>query len=412
MVFPTGADFACAKFSTHVDFSYATFAGHASFSHATFAGHASFFHATFKERVDFTGTTFAAHVDFNAATFAAEAVFRHAHFDAQAYFAHTTFAAEARFNAAHFATQPLFGGTTFATEADFSGTTFAAGATFDATRFSAHRISFRLSRFSGQTLFLPAQEVETHQRIRIFSAATEEVDFRDLVIEPPECLSFRHADFQTCRFLNTDLRKVELTGVLWPKKGARRVVYDEISPVLGEACPWDELERLYRELKQNYDDHRNYAQAGDFHYGEKEMQRRNPATPWNLRVLLWLYWLVSGYGERFRRPLLCALVLLIVGTVVYLLCGLVPKAPILSSRPGTTAFLVMPGAVSRPAPLPITQLDAWLSALHYSFRVMTLLKPEDLEPMGFAKVMQTIQSLLGPLFLGLFALAVRQRLKH
>ena len=43
---------------------------------------------------------------------------------------------------------------------------------------------------------------------------------------------------------------------------------------------------------------------------------------------------------------------------------------------------------------------------------MTLLKPEDLEPMGFAKVVQTLESLLGPLFLGLFALAVRQRLKH
>ena len=56
--------------------------------------------------------------------------------------------------------------------------------------------------------------------------------------------------------------------------------------------------------------------------------------------------------------------------------------------------------------------NAWLNALHYSFRVMTLLKPEDLEPMGFAKVVQTLESLLGPLFLGLFALAVRQRLKH
>jgi hypothetical protein len=43
---------------------------------------------------------------------------------------------------------------------------------------------------------------------------------------------------------------------------------------------------------------------------------------------------------------------------------------------------------------------------------MTLLKPEDLEPRGFAKVVQTLQGLLGPIFLGLFALAVRQRLKR
>ena len=43
---------------------------------------------------------------------------------------------------------------------------------------------------------------------------------------------------------------------------------------------------------------------------------------------------------------------------------------------------------------------------------MTLLKPEELEPMGFAKGVQTLQSLLGPLLLSLFALAVRQRLTH
>ena len=78
------------------------------------------------------------------------------------------------------------------------------------------------------------------------------------------------------------------------------------------------------------------------------MQRRNPATPRSLKVLLWLYWLVSGYGERFLRPLLCAIVLLIGASVGYVWWGLAPKGPSLSTMPGTTAFLVMPGAVSRP----------------------------------------------------------------
>jgi len=50
--------------------------------------------------------------------------------------------------------------------------------------------------------------------------------------------------------------------------------------------------------------------------------------------------------------------------------------------------------------------------MHYSLRVMTLLRPDDLVPVRVAKVVYTLQSLLGPLFLGLFALAVRQRLKH
>jgi hypothetical protein len=54
----------------------------------------------------------------------------------------------------------------------------------------------------------------------------------------------------------------------------------------------------------------------------------------------------------------------------------------------------------------------WMRGLRYSFRVMTLLKADDLVPIGYAKVVNTMQSLLGPLLIGFFALAVRQRLKR
>jgi hypothetical protein len=394
-------------FKAMVDFSGATFCGRLSCPSTTFAEHADFNEATFT-RADFNVTTFAGKTYFNKAIFKEEANFFRATFKEEANFFRTTFTGEAKFEAANFTSGVDFRETTFAARAAFHETTFSGRAHFLDTTFAAGA-DFRGAQFRGRTLFTGPQAAETHQ-----------FDFRDLVIESPDSLCFRHMDFRTCRFLNTDLRKIELTGVRWPenpgrwrKKGTRHAVYDEIFCKQQEQpLPWDELERLYRELKQNYDDRRNYPRAGDFHYGEKEMQRRNPATPWTLKVFLWLYRLVSGYGERLLRPLLCALVLLIGGTVAYLLCGLVPKAPFLSTRPETTAFVVMPGAVSRPAPLPLTQLNAWLCALHYSFRVMTLLKPEDLEPIGFAKVVQTLQSLLGPLFLGLFALAVRQRLKH
>ena len=63
-------------------------------------------------------------------------------------------------------------------------------------------------------------------------------------------------------------------------------------------------------------------------------------------------------------------------------------------------------------PLALNSLWDWIPVVHYSFRVMTFLRPTDLAPQGFAKFIHTIQSLLGPLFIGLFALAVRQRLKR
>ena len=122
------------------------------------------------------------------------------------------------------------------------------------------------------------------------------------------------------------------------------------------------------------------------------MRRKNPDTLLSLRVFLFLYWVVSGYGERYLPPLLWASGLLIVSTIGYLWWGLRPKDG------GTQLALTSP--------------RDWLQGIFYSFRVMTLLKPDDLVPMGYAKGVNAMQSLFGPLLLGLFALAVRQRLKR
>jgi len=92
------------------------------------------------------------------------------------------------------------------------------------------------------------------------------------------------------------------------------------------------------------------------------MQRRNPATPRSLKVFLWLYWLVSGYGERFLRPLLWALGLLVLATGAYLWLGLVPKG----------------GGAS----LQWAKVKDWGLAVDYGLRVMTLLRPDDLMPEG------------------------------
>jgi hypothetical protein len=165
-----------------------------------------------------------------------------------------------------------------------------------------------------------------------------------------------------------------------------------IESVQGSMRPWSQLERPYRELKQNYEDRRDYERAGDFHYGEKEMRRQNPDTAWGLRLFLTLYWLFSGYGERYLRPLLWTGLLFVGSTFGYMWWGLHPKASG-SSLAWTNGW-------------------NWLQAAYYSFRVMTFLKPDDWVPAGYTHVINTFQTLLSPLFLGLFALALRQRLKR
>ena len=63
----------------------------------------------------------------------------------------------------------------------------------------------------------------------------------------------------------------------WPEIGGRFRVYDEdVELSDGETRPWALIEQLYRQLKQNYEDRRDYERARDFHYGEEEMRRKNP----------------------------------------------------------------------------------------------------------------------------------------
>jgi len=63
----------------------------------------------------------------------------------------------------------------------------------------------------------------------------------------------------------------------------------------------DRLAVLYRALRKAQEDSKNEPGAADFYYGEMEMRRHDPHTPWAEQVILWLYWLVSGYGLRRLR---------------------------------------------------------------------------------------------------------------
>jgi hypothetical protein len=124
------------------------------------------------------------------------------------------------------------------------------------------------------------------------------------------------------------------------------------------------------------------------------MRRQNPQTRLSLRVLLALYWLASGYGERILRPLLCVLVLFAACTFFYLSCELRPVKG--DDVPG----------------LSLKNVCTWREAAPYSFQVMAFFRPQDYHLSGWAKAVYTLQSLLGPLLFGLFALAVRQKLKR
>jgi uncharacterized protein YjbI with pentapeptide repeats len=435
--FEQGACFHKAEFPKGAEFRSASFRGDTNFMVATFTQTANFAHAKFAESVSFFATVFPRGASFYSAVFSQKAIFVRASFvtrfpedDADdifgakfintmetAKFALAAFTGGAEFNKAVFGGAAEFDRATFGEDATFSDAEFANGAKFDKALFSGRvnfhetqfkeqvsfasaefskganfyrtvfprRVNFGLTAFLGGTFFVSAG-----QRNRIFSKA--EVDFSAAIIQPLDALTMRDADLRKCKFLGTDLRKAEITGAKWPEKGGRFRVYDEdVQLPEGETREWHHIERLYRELKQNYEERRDYERAGDFHYGEKEMRRQNPETSWGLWFWLTLYRLVSGYGERWLPPLVWSGILLVASTFCYLWWGLLHVKD---------SILVVDSA------------KTWETAL-YSLKVMSLLKPSNFEPVCFwGDLVNTAQSIFGPILIGLFALALRQRLKR
>lgn len=84
----------------------------------------------------------------------------------------------------------------------------------------------------------------------------------------------------------------------------------------------DRLALLYRRLRKGREDSKNEPGAADFYYGEMEMRRRAIETPWVERVILSVYWLVSGYGLRGLRALLTLLVVVAGVAVLFQHIGL------------------------------------------------------------------------------------------
>ena len=124
----------------------------------------------------------------------------------------------------------------------------------------------------------------------------------------------------------------------------------------GAVLSEEEIEAIYRSLRKSREDSKNEPGAGDFYYGEMEMRRHRPPAHLpehgptssgnasgavrsqandNLgklerpvsdaeRGLLWLYWLVAGYGLRASRSL-AALALAIAVASVPLALGVPPQ---------------------------------------------------------------------------------------
>jgi hypothetical protein len=94
-----------------------------------------------------------------------------------------------------------------------------------------------------------------------------------------------------------------------------------------------QIAAVYRALRKGFEDNRDEPGAGDFYYGEMEMRRdaarttvggERRATSLGERLVLWLYWLVAGYGLRTSRALIALAVTILIAAIPLAQWGIDP----------------------------------------------------------------------------------------
>lgn len=196
-------------------------------------------------------------------------------------------------------------------------------------------------------------------------------------------VSFTNVDLGECRLVGNDLTKMEFANIRWAKRWWRNILFDEKVTRCDKSIPYSDLKEASQVLKQWYQRMGDHAKAGDFHYSEMEMKRYEYGWPRRGFCLEGIYWLLSGYGVGYVR----AGVWLALSVVVFGL-GYLCWDPVSCRQ------------------------DFW-SALRFSLQVATLQRPS--MPDGFSETgrwLQTFQTVISPVLIALFALAVRMRVKR
>lgn len=322
----------------------------------------------------------------------------------------TIFEKEASFFQATFGDRAFFSYAAFGDQADFRRATFGDGVSFEGATFG-DRASFEGAIFKGSACFLGGVP-RGRKRPPVFLG---EADFRGMELQDPENVRFQHVNLPQARFLNTRLDKVQFIYVDWyDRSDGKKALYDE--KFVEEEGDYELVARLYRQLKKNYEEQKDYPGAGDFHYGEMEMTLRQYRraekwydwlfaleprgkgrwrriqfnTHWFNALLTTSYKRLSGYGEKPGLAIIWAGFILFIPAMVYWLDKL------LFAKPSVDIYKFY---------------RAFVDSLTDSFGYMTLRLTE--KP-GYiwSNSIKLIQAILGPIQIALAALALRRKFRR
>jgi uncharacterized protein YjbI with pentapeptide repeats len=242
------------------------------------------------------GAQFTGDARFEGTQFKGIAVFKLAHFQGDANFGEARFGGDANFELAQFQGDANFGEARFGGDANFNGANFGKAGV---GKTEVERVAtFRRVQFSGETTFF---QTKFNQRTNFLNVRVRKHPL------------FEEAELANVCFMDTDVRKVNFVNCRWHNRNGRRVVNDETefsrkpfgalwNPAKDRVNAIQKIETVYRRLKQRCKEDHNEREASIWHYSEKEMQRKASCLRHFFEfLLLHLYYLSSGYGERPLR---------------------------------------------------------------------------------------------------------------
>lgn len=407
-VFERGVSFVRARFFHEVrlqaDFGTPGIEVTADFHRAQFHSHAIFDQAVFHSRADFTNARFAAGLpSFQKTQWAQlvtfeDAIFRTT-FEARfvgARFGTTAAPVRVLFDRAEFTTFPVFDRTDFYGDVSFRDSVIRGGVC-RRTQFFAGTL------FHGRDTTKQNDETASGSEARPSSPSIRLDALSDVTFHQPKLVSLKRVDLQRCTLTNTDLRDVEFSEVVWPRirRGFHRrlAIFDD--PTVrqeqgdSEDSAYGEAERIYRQLRSNYEALQMYEEAGHFHYGELEMRRLRGGRFGRLVSLLNLYRLSSGYGNRYIRAGLVLLALIVLFGILMLR--------------GSTQFQG-PGRRYWPWPNSVVWWDV-CRALLLALQAATFQRPSAVDR-TFGQFVATVELIILPAQAALFLLALGRRFKR
>ncbi|MGD2250954.1 MAG: pentapeptide repeat-containing protein [Candidatus Methanofastidiosia archaeon] len=400
-----------AKFWGNVHFIEATFKK-ATFLGATFQSKANFWEATFEEAT-FLGATFQGYGVFGMATFQ-DANFRRTKFQGKANFWGTEFQ-RAKFEEATFQ-DAIFKKATFQGNADFEGATFQDAdfreATFQGTAYFSQTTFqdaiFKKATFQGNADF----EGATFQDA-VFGMATFHKKV-ELAIENIKKLDLRHAEFLFRSYITTDLTKTLYNRVFIENVGFSDYERSEKNYIIYEEehmndedvnLSYTQLETIYRDLKQNMQNHGDYTTAGKFYYREMEMRRKG-AT---IKNCIWLtvYRALAGYGEKPGWVVRNSLIIILLGAVLFFFSGV---ARVGADVPPESSPYIIDYSINS-LDFCWNMVPDFYYCFYYSVVTFTTLGYGDIHPIGYySHAIAFSEAFIGAFFMALFVVVFARKM--